>query len=283
MPLAEFVLPQVHLHVLKFQRASIQNPPAFLLSLWRGYRLLSGLVRSRGIRVIQSHLPGSNFWGLLLGLTTAVAVFPTIHNNQEFNYGDAHQPLRQRLRRWAYRRMVATCRGLIAVSEKVKTSFGQELGLDQAALERIIAVPNGVPLAPALDAPRRAAIRARHGLREDQLVGLAAGRFCEQKNFGDLVQAARIVCGDHPDFVCFLAGDGEQRPILARSVAEMGLQDRILMPGNVFDLPDLMAGGRHVHPALVVGGATPGPAGGHGQRPAGGGQPGAWYPGPHRT
>ena len=240
-PLTEFVAPDVHLHVLNYSRASIKNPLGFLLSIRRGQRLLAGLIRTHGIQVVQSHLPGSNFWGLLLAMTGSVAVFPTIHNNKEFNYGEADQPLRKWLRHQAYRRMLSTCRGLIAVSEKVKTSFGQELGLQGARLDPIIAVPNGVPLTDPVQEVERRAIRARHGLLPGQLVGLAAGRFCEQKNFGDLVQAAVAVCREHPEFVCFIAGDGHQRAELSRVVAEMDLAHRILMPGNVFDLPDLMS------------------------------------------
>ncbi len=133
--------PAVQAHYLHFARASIRNPVAFPLSIVQGYRRLTGTIRNSGISLVQTHLPGSNFWGLLLQSMRVCRVLATIHNNQEFHYGEDDSPVRVGLRRWAYKGIVNRCSGTIAVSEKVKESLGEDLGLRQKARDRISAVP----------------------------------------------------------------------------------------------------------------------------------------------
>ncbi len=82
-----------------------------------------------GIEIVQSHLPGANYWGLLLQMRGTCAVIPTIHNNQEFRYGREDQVWRAKLRRRAYVEMLRRCPAVVAVSEEVRASLGADLGL----------------------------------------------------------------------------------------------------------------------------------------------------------
>jgi len=69
---------------------------------------------------------------------------------------------------------------------------------------------------------------------------LAAGRFCEQKNFGDLVAAAVRLAADGFAYRLVIAGDGEERPDLQARVAAAGLEGRVWLPGNLTDLDQVM-------------------------------------------
>ncbi len=150
--LSERLHSDVHVHYLQFWRASLRNPISFLISLFRGLRLLTSVIQNEGIQVVQTHLPNSNFWGLLLAINNVCPVFATIHNNQEFRYGSKENSLFAFFRKRAYKLILAKCRGVIAVSARVKNSLIKDLGVGRKAANRIFVVTNGVdipqPLSP---------------------------------------------------------------------------------------------------------------------------------------
>lgn len=231
---------QVQAHYLHFSRASIKNPPAFVRSLGHGFGLLKSVLLENGIQVLQTHLPGSNFWGLLLTLRGWQSVLATIHNNQEFRYGDADNPLRAALRKEAYKMILRRCAGTVAVSDEVKTSLIRDLGAGQGAARRIGVVTNGVAIPALLDPQDKQKIRASLGIADDRVFILAAGRLSDQKNFMDMVLAAAQLRRTCPGFRLVICGEGEHRPALEKAVAQHDLGDHVSLPGNRTDLDTLM-------------------------------------------
>lgn len=231
---------RVSVHYLHFDRASIRNPVKFLVSLWRGNRLIAGLITAKGIAAVQTHLPGSNFWGLLLALRKKCAVFATVHNNEEFRYGDRDNALLAFMRKQAYKRILGSCQGVVAVSDEVRTSLIRELKAGPREAGKVAVVTNAVQVPAPLDEGRKQAVRAELGVAPDVPLVLAAGRFCEQKNFHDLV----VVAGELRDMGCgfhlVIAGDGEERPALVALKDAMGLSARVTMPGNLTNLGEVM-------------------------------------------
>lgn len=59
---------------------------------------------------------------------------------------------------------------------------------------------------------------------------LAAGRLAPQKDFPTLLRAFARVCGQR-DARLVILGEGPERPVLERLVAELGLADRVALPG----------------------------------------------------
>lgn len=230
----------VRLHHLGFHRASIRDPFRFPGSLRAGYRLLSGLIRSEGIEAVQTHLPGSNFWGLLLAWRRVCRVLATVHNNEEFRYGESDGAVRFALRKTAYRQIIRRTAGVVAVSAAVRDSLIRELSADAHDAARIHVVTNAVPVPAPLDPKRRQQIRDRFGVGEGSAFLLAAGRFTEQKNFGDLVTAAGHLAARDLPFRLVIAGDGEERAALLARIDVEGLGDRVAAPGNLTDLAAVM-------------------------------------------
>ena len=113
-PLSPTIKPGVKVRYLHYKRLSIKNPISFLISVLKGLGLISKYLKTDGIQVLQTHLPDQNFWGLLLSWLRRCAVVATVHNNAEFFYGDTDHPLRARLRRWAYGKILTTCRATVA-------------------------------------------------------------------------------------------------------------------------------------------------------------------------
>ena len=238
--LADRIDPAVHTRYLHYERASIRNPLAFVWSLGQGYqRLVAQLARDR-IQIVQSHLPGANFWGLLLALSRRCAVVATIHNNAEFLYGEHDNPRRARLRRRAYRAILDHCDATVAVSEAVRESLLRDLQASEEAGRRLVVVTNGVQIPAALPDDERAALRARFQVPSATPLILAAGRFGEQKNFGLLVDALAALRRNGGSFHAIIAGEGPERSVLRARVASLGLDDCVQMPGNVVELVPLM-------------------------------------------
>lgn len=235
-PLAARVAPQVMLRGLGLERAPIRRLGTFAGSVVGGYRRLAAQVRADGVQVLQSHLPGANFWALLLAERRVCAVAATVHNTREFDYGDRDHPLRRRLRRLAYRRILRRCDATIAVSEMVKESLLAELGLAASQVRRFEVVTNGVEVPPALPPPERDALRARCGVAPDVRFLVTAGRLTAQKDFANLVAAADHLRRDGLRFVVVIGGEGELRGPLEDQVRRLDLGDVVRLPGNLVDL-----------------------------------------------
>lgn len=71
---------------------------------------------------------------------------------------------------------------------------------------------------------------------------VAAGRFTRQKGFDILVRAFGKVASQFKDWRLVVYGDGPQRVQLLELVRELGLEDRVAMPGTASDLLGAMLG-----------------------------------------
>jgi len=240
--LSASVAGNVRVRYLGYERASIANPLAFGLSVRRGYGLIAGQLARDGVQVVQTHLPGANFWGLALALRGACAAIPTIHNNQEFRYGRDDQAWRAGLRRRAYREMLRRCPAVVAVSAEVRDSLVADLRATDTEAARIRVIPNGVEIPEPGDPALVAQARARYGIPPGDPLVLAAGRLSEQKNHALLLEATARLRAAGVRCRVLIAGDGPLRAFLGRRAAEMGLDDQVTLPGNVDDLRLLMQG-----------------------------------------
>jgi glycosyltransferase involved in cell wall biosynthesis len=214
---------------------------ADLLPLPATYARLESLLRRHGIEVVQTHLPGANFCGLALAWRGVGRVYPTVHNTREFAYGDAGSRWRGSWRRWAYRRMLRDCAGVIAVSQAARDAMLAELGLAEETAERLHVVPNGVRLPSLPDDAERADARAELGVAPDAVLILASGRMTEQKNFGDLLVALAGMDQTPAPWRCLIAGDGPLHGDLVAQAAGLGLTDRVSLPGHLTDIERVVA------------------------------------------
>ena len=185
-------------HPLRRLRAGLGAQAVRLLtiSVAGGVRRLGALVAREGIEVLQTHLPGANYWGLLLAW-------------------------RRSLRRGGHG---AQQRGVpLRRARQPGAARGAAPGLrpDRAELRRGGGLGGGEGESGAATGPGRRAGRAHHGgaqcsagaasrwtrsgarrcaarfgVGPGETFLLAAGRFTAQKNFGDLVTAAGLLAAD---------------------------------------------------------------------------------------
>ncbi|HEY0525450.1 MAG TPA: glycosyltransferase family 4 protein [Stellaceae bacterium] len=99
---------------------------------------------------------------------------------------------------------------------------------------KIATIPNGVdldrfrPQAPPPDLAARYGIGAGHGH-----VLLAASRLVPRKGIDRTLQALPSVLAAHPDLVCLIVGDGEQRAALERLATDVGVAHAVRFAGAV--------------------------------------------------
>ena len=239
-PFRERVKPEVVLHDLARPRRDGNQIHRILYFLGTCRRLEAHL-RAHRIEVLQTHLPKANFLGLVMAWRGVCRVYPTVHNNREFDYGDRAGRVKRALRRVGYRRMLTHCRAVIAVSDQVKESLAEQLRTPSGLKEQIRVVPNGVHLPEAVPVAERNRLRAALGVTGEQVLIVGVGRLTRQKNFARLVEALGRLDANGPDWRCVIAGDGELRADLEAQVAAAALGDRIRLPGLVADVPDLFA------------------------------------------
>lgn len=69
---------------------------------------------------------------------------------------------------------------------------------------------------------------------------VALGRFTEEKRFEDLIDAFAIVAPRHRKWSLIIGGDGPLRPVLQQKVDNLGLRERIVLPGLIKDTTALL-------------------------------------------
>lgn len=145
---------------------------------------------------------------------------------------------------------LAAC--LVANSQHVRD---EAIALDGVRAERIVVIPNGVPLPPEVDhRDTRSQVRAEFGLTAETPILITVGRLTRQKGHVFLIQSMPAILQKHPETHLFLIGDGELRRPLSALAHELGVQaavhflgmrpdvQRLLGAADVFVFPTLWEG-----------------------------------------
>lgn len=92
---------------------------------------------------------------------------------------------------------------------------------------RIVTIPNPVYPASGQASPGGSMSMSR--------TLLSVGRLSYQKNYFCLIDAFSALAPNFPDWILTIAGEGEDRSLLEKRVADYNLQDRISLPGAAKD------------------------------------------------
>ena len=95
--------------------------------------------------------------------------------------------------------------------------------------KKAVAIPNPVPPEGDIARPSIAGDSGRFRL-------LSVGRLCNQKNYASLIAAFDNLAPRFPEWDLALVGNGEISAELESTVADMGLRDRVHLPGAVTDV-----------------------------------------------
>jgi len=102
-------------------------------------------------------------------------------------------------------------------------------GVDAGKMTPVFNGINPENLKPALPDPE---LMKRWKLHGKQVIGFI-GSFYRYEGLDLLVEAFAAIAADHPNLILLLVGGGEVEQQLKQQVADLGLQERVCMPGRV--------------------------------------------------
>lgn len=191
------------------------------------WRPLMTRLRSE-VDVLHGHKIGSNVWAAVLGTLARTPVIVAHEHTWSFE----GQPLRKLLDR---RLIAARADAFLAVSALDRKRMIEIERIDPA---KVLLVPNGIPDPPP---PGASDLRRELGIGREPVVGTVCA-LRPQKALGVLLEAASTLADRIPGVTVVIVGDGPERPVLERRIAELRLQRTVKLLGHRDDARDLMRG-----------------------------------------
>lgn len=203
----------------------------------RAMLALARIVRRGRFDVVHAHGFKAGFVGRLGGwLGHAPAIVVTAHNH--VMYRDDISALTK----WRYRaveRLLAPLTSrIVTVSDSLRDELVEAYCLPA---EKIVTVHNGVDVAALLVPHDRASARAALGLPPDAPIAGTACRFAPQKGLRHLLDALPRVRELVPGALLVLGGDGPLAGELRDAARALGVDDAVVWPGMVADMPRFLA------------------------------------------
>jgi glycosyltransferase involved in cell wall biosynthesis len=134
--------------------------------------------------------------------------------------------IREKLAPFAMRLFLRFADGIVAVSTGAANDLAQTAKINR---ERIIVIPNPV-LTPEFYRKLQEPASDLSPVKQKKPVIISVGRLVASKDFSALIRAFAKVRKEVPSFLLIL-GEGEERPVLERLIADLKLADDVALPG----------------------------------------------------
>jgi glycosyltransferase involved in cell wall biosynthesis len=197
---------------------------------WNAIQGLKSLVEEENIEILHCHEPKSRLYGAIVSRMTGIPIVATHHLW-------TGQNLRTRLVESIDAAVLHDCDKVIAVSSSVAESM-RRVFVSSRQIEVIL---NGIDLSSFQDELPTDELRASLGIPSGLPVIGAVGRLDIQKGHERLIEAARKITDAGQDAFYIIAGEGVERPRLEALVRDLGLSDRVLLPGYQSDIRPYLA------------------------------------------
>jgi glycosyltransferase involved in cell wall biosynthesis len=200
------------------------------------FRLVIAYARARTLLrrfapdVVHSHMLHANIFARMLRLSMPLRhLICTAHSTNE---GGAFWM-------WAYRLTDCLAHLTTNVSQEAVDRY---VACSAVAANKIMAVYNGIDCELfRFDSDLRSEMRAAFAVPDGVQVLFAAGRFCEEKDYPNLLAAFATVNRECKDCVLWIAGAGSQQAQLEALAARLGIAGHITFLGLRRDIPALMS------------------------------------------
>lgn len=190
---------------------------------------LVSLLRKHRVDVIHTHM----FAPLLHAIPAAMRL--GIHRIAHTEHSSEYLHRRRRLQ-IALRMMSGRTSAFTLVGQRMRPFYATTIGVSE---QRIRVIPNGIEVGSESGAGREAA-RRELGIPADAFVVASAGRLAPEKNYQMLLRAAAEARRNGSDAYVLLFGDGSERDALVGLAIELGIDDRLVLPGWRVDLARLL-------------------------------------------
>jgi len=212
-------------------------------------RHLTGLIkllRRENFDLLHLHLwnPASCRYGFLAATVTGTPVIVTEHD--PFKLG--------RLKFWMKRKFMRQPRRIIAISDANKKMLTQEM---PEIAERTRVVHNGIDVDWWKSQQLGMTTSDRDDLRDKEFsakpedaILMSVGELHPRKGHQTLIQAFPEIKKKHPNTKLVIVGDGPERDKYKKKIAQLGLEDSIILLGQRSDVPKLLvAADIFIHPS----------------------------------
>lgn len=215
---------------------SRKDDAAPLRSLLRSIAVLRKALRGQAFPIVHSQQEFGDVVAIALrGAVRARALVRSVHNDIEWR----HRPARR----------------LLLSHALLPLAFQTECGISPAIVGRLnsrplakllhkraLLIPNAVDLGRFAGlVPDRARSRRALGWPEESLIIGSIGRLNEQKGYADLIAAVAHVRVRWPNLRAYIIGEGELRQALQRQIAQLDLQDTVMLTGPLSNVTDAYA------------------------------------------
>jgi glycosyltransferase involved in cell wall biosynthesis len=187
--------------------------PAVVRGIWR----LARYIRRHRIGLVHSFDFYSNLYGVLAGRLAR----PAIVIASQRDLGNLRPRAQQRINR-----MMLRLAHYVLANSRAAAAGVRQGGRIRA--ERLVVVPNGV------DAARFGSLERGSEARRVRVFGTVTN-LRPEKGLTDLVRAAALLHGRHPDIRLVIWGEGSLRPELEALIRSLGLNDAVQLPGHTHD------------------------------------------------
>ncbi|QJR81984.1 glycosyltransferase [Alteromonas pelagimontana] len=157
---------------------------------------LCQLVKKHKVRLIQSHLLGSNVYASIVGMITRIPVIATYHGMVDISPNERFKGLKLWFMRHGISHFVAVSRSL---AEKIKAH-------NLLVPERTSVIYNGIDTA-IYNGQRSTRLKQQLHLPEDTILFGSLGNIRTSKRYDLLIEAAAIAQQTHPNLAFVVAGD----------------------------------------------------------------------------
>ncbi|MHA4808129.1 glycosyltransferase [Flavitalea flava] len=210
----------------------------FNVTVWKDMRKI---LKEEKIDIIHTH--GARALSNIIYPANKLSI-PVVHTVHGWSFHDHLPSWKRKLRILGEKFLTAKAGINIAVSESNK-----RIGLQQFGSFHCEVINNGVDLSvyekkgTGSDpmSGLRESIRREFGIKEDAVLISFVARFIHDKNPIALIKAFGKTQKDFPDSYLVLVGDGPAREEARALVKEMGMEDKILLPGFRRDVPAILA------------------------------------------
>jgi glycosyltransferase involved in cell wall biosynthesis len=200
-----------------------------------GLRRLLALLREKQIHILHSHCYKSDLYGLILSRFHRMKLVTTAHGPlASFKYFWASRNWRVRyLYDQIDLRILRYFDVVFMVSDTMRPIIARH-GVDPA---RMVWVRNAIDCRHfTRSGASRAELRGRLGIPDGATVVGAVGRLNGEKDYPNLLNAARLLLNQRPDLYFVIAGKGELDRELRQMAADLGMADRVIFMGHFHDV-----------------------------------------------
>jgi glycosyltransferase involved in cell wall biosynthesis len=202
-----------------------------MFSLPAAYLNLSNVVKKFAPDVVHAHMVHANILTRLVRIVTPIKkLICTAHNSDEGG----------QLRMLAYRITHNLADITTNVSNEAAKAFIEKKAVQGSD---IITTYNGIDLSKFYyQSEAKNKILNDLNISSDYYLILAVGRFNEQKDFPNLLNAIALFKSQYKKkFKLIIAGDGELRQEIEKLIKELDLEEDVILLGRRNDIPDLMS------------------------------------------